>query len=94
MTRWRRTLICATCVLWAASSSARAGQAQSARRSAAPNGPDAEVRDYRLHALDARVESLPPGIERDYLAGVLASRRGRTEESIALLIRECLRRLA
>jgi Aspartyl protease len=88
MTRWRRALICAACVvLWTASGPASAGQAQSARRSAAPNGPDAEVRDYRLHALDARVQSLPPGVERDYLAGVLASRRGRTGESIPLLTR-------
>ncbi|HJY35082.1 MAG TPA: retroviral-like aspartic protease family protein [Vicinamibacterales bacterium] len=88
MTGWPRTLICAACVLlWTASSSASAGLAQSARPSAAPNGPDDEVRDYRLHALDARVQSLPPGVERDYLAGVLAGRRGHTEESIPLLTR-------
>src|SRR6476646_2464194 len=88
MTGWRRLLICAACVvLWTASSSPSAGQAQSARPSAAPNGPDDEVRDYRLHALDARVQSLPPGVERDYFAGVLASRRGHTEESLPLLTR-------
>lgn len=88
MTCWRRAPIWTACVvLWTASSSASAGQAESAHRSAAPNGADAEVREYRLHALDARVQSLPPGVERDYLAGVLASRRGRSEESIPLLTR-------
>jgi predicted aspartyl protease len=85
MKRWRRALTCAACVvLWAAAS---AGQAQPARAGTAPAGPDADVRDYRLQALDARVQSLPPGVERDYLAGVLASRRGRTQESIELLNR-------
>ena len=51
----------------------------------ASDGPDSEVRAFRLHALEARLQTLPPGGERDYLAGILASRSGRLEEAIRLL---------
>ena len=53
--------------------------------SVASDGPDAEVRDFRLHELAARVRTMPPGVERDYFAGVLASRSARTEEALRLL---------
>ncbi len=51
----------------------------------ASDGPDAEVGAFRLHALEVRLQTMPPGGERDYLAGILASRSGRLEEAIRLL---------
>ena len=52
---------------------------------AAPDGPDAEVRDYRLRELAARVSTMPPGIDRDYFAGIVASRSARADEAVSLL---------
>jgi predicted aspartyl protease len=48
-------------------------------------GPDAEVKEFRLDELEARLATMPPGSERDYFAGVLANRAGRIAESIHLL---------
>lgn len=60
--------------------------------SAAPSGvadvssnPDAEVKNFQLEELEARLKTMPPGPERDYFSGVLANRSGRTEDSIRLL---------
>jgi hypothetical protein len=49
--------------------------------------PDAEVRDFRIGPLTARVRLMTPGVERDYFSGILASRSARTEESLLLLNR-------
>ena len=54
-------------------------------RNIAPDDPDAEVRDYRMGALRARLQTMPPGVEREYFAGILASRSGRVEDAIRLL---------
>jgi predicted aspartyl protease len=50
-----------------------------------PEGPDAEVREFRLGELEARLKAMPSGPEWDYFAGILANRQGRNEESIHLL---------
>src|SRR5271170_3545743 len=50
-----------------------------------PEGPDAEVREFRLGELAARLKAMPAGPEWDYFAGILANRQGRNEESIRLL---------
>jgi predicted aspartyl protease len=49
--------------------------------------PDADVRDFRIGALTAKVRLRTPGVERDYFSGILASRSARTEESLQLLNR-------
>jgi len=51
----------------------------------ANDSPDAEVRDFALPELEARLKTMPAGPERDYFTGVLANRAGRIEESIRLL---------
>lgn len=48
---------------------------------------DAELRDYQLHALEARVQKMPEGTERDYFSGMLASRSGQFDDAIARLNR-------
>jgi hypothetical protein len=48
---------------------------------------DAELRDYRLHALESRVQTMQAGTERDYYSGVLAARFGRFDEAIGALRR-------
>jgi predicted aspartyl protease len=49
------------------------------------NGPDLELKEFRLDELEARLRTMEPGPERDYFAGVLANRTGHIEESIQLL---------
>jgi predicted aspartyl protease len=49
------------------------------------DGADAEVSEFRLADLEATLRTMRPGPERDYFAGVLANRSGRTNESIELL---------
>ena len=49
--------------------------------------PDSQVRDFQFPALEARLKTMPPGPERDYFAGVVANREGRTDESVQLLER-------
>ena len=51
----------------------------------ATSGPDAEVKEFRLDELEATLRTMNPGPERDYFAGVLANRAGRTKDSIRLL---------
>lgn len=51
------------------------------------DGPDADVRDFRIGPLTARVRRMTAGVERDYFSGILASRSARTEESLRLLNR-------
>src|SRR5258705_420573 len=50
-------------------------------------GPDAEVRDFRIGALAASVRIMTPGVERDYFSGILSSRSARTEDGLRLLNR-------
>ncbi|HXC47576.1 MAG TPA: hypothetical protein VNU20_04735, partial [Candidatus Sulfotelmatobacter sp.] len=54
-------------------------------RDATENGPDIELKEFRLDELEARLRTMEPGPERDYFAGVLANRTGHIEESIQLL---------
>lgn len=49
------------------------------------DGPDANVREFRLDELETTLRTMHPGSERDYFAGVLANRAGRTSDSIRLL---------
>ena len=51
------------------------------------DSPDAEVNEFRLRALETKVQTMQPGPEHDYFAGVLANRSGRIDESILLLNR-------
>ncbi len=51
------------------------------------NGPDQELKEFRLDELGARLPTMEPGPERDYFAGVLANRGGHIPESIQLLNR-------
>jgi predicted aspartyl protease len=46
---------------------------------------DAELRDYQLRALEARVQAMTPGPERTYYTGMLAARSGRFDEAISEL---------
>ena len=48
-------------------------------------GPDQELREFRLGDLEARLPTMQPVLEREYFAGVLANRAGRIPESIRLL---------
>ena len=52
---------------------------------ATENGPDLELKEFRLDELEARLRTMQPGPERDYFAGVLANRTGHIAESIQLL---------
>jgi hypothetical protein len=45
------------------------------------------VKEFRLPALESRLQTMQPGSERDYFAGVLANRSGRIDDSILLLNR-------
>ena len=51
------------------------------------NGPDQELKEFRLDDLEARLPTMEPGPERDYFAGVLANRGGHIPESVQLLNR-------
>lgn len=51
----------------------------------AAEGPDLELMNFELARLQGQLHSMPPGAERDYFAGVLANRQGRTADSIRLL---------
>ena len=56
-------------------------------KAAAADSPDAEVKEFRLPALEARLQTMQSGPERDYFAGVLANRSGHIDDSILLLNR-------
>ena len=49
------------------------------------DGPDQELKEFRLDDLEARLPTMEPVLEREYFAGVLANRAGRIPESIRLL---------
>jgi predicted aspartyl protease len=68
-------LLCMQLPLIAAPSKAAADSAEA----------DADVKEFRLEELEAKLPSMQPGPEHDYFAGVLANRAGRLEESIRLL---------
>ena len=53
----------------------------------ASDSADADIRQFQLRALEARLETMASGLERDYFAGILAARSGRADESIQLLSR-------
>lgn len=57
----------------------------SAERRAPPNGPDADIKEFRLGELETTLRGMQPGPERDYFAGVLANRTGHVDDSIRLL---------
>jgi predicted aspartyl protease len=52
---------------------------------AAADGPDAEVKEFRLEELEATLRTMQAGPERAYFEGVLANRNGHVDESIRLL---------
>jgi predicted aspartyl protease len=51
----------------------------------APAGPDLQLQDFRIGELEANLQKMQSGPERDYFAGVLANRTGRIAESVRLL---------
>src|SRR6516165_6427084 len=55
------------------------------RKMAPESGPDLELKEFRLDELEARLRTMPPGVERDYFAGEVANRLNHIEESIELL---------
>jgi hypothetical protein len=57
------------------------------QKNAAAHGPDAEVKEFRVSALEANLQNMQPGPERDFFAGVLANWNGRVDDSILLLNR-------
>ncbi len=59
--------------------------AEPAQGVAAPIGLDVDVSEFRLQDLKASLETMQPGPERDYFAGILANRTGHLEKSIRLL---------
>ena len=56
-------------------------------KAAVADSPDAEVKEFRLPALEAKLQTMQPGPERDYFAGLLANRSGHIDDSILLLNR-------
>src|SRR5215472_3981539 len=46
---------------------------------------DVEVKEFRLDDLERTLQTMQPGPERDYFAGVLANRTGHLEDSVRLL---------
>jgi predicted aspartyl protease len=55
------------------------------RQADTESGPDLALKEFRLDELEARLQAMPSGTERDYFAGMVANRTNRTEESIDLL---------
>ncbi|HKE07698.1 MAG TPA: pepsin/retropepsin-like aspartic protease family protein [Candidatus Acidoferrum sp.] len=56
-----------------------------AGNAAQASGPDAELKEFHLDELETLLQTMPPGTEHDYFAGMLASRTNRIEESIEML---------
>jgi len=48
---------------------------------------DTELQGYQLRALEARVQNMPAGLEREYFSGMLAARSGRFSDAVAGLTR-------
>ncbi|HEY0306685.1 MAG TPA: aspartyl protease family protein [Acidobacteriaceae bacterium] len=55
------------------------------RSASLENGPDAEVSEFNIRALELSVQAMTASPERDYFSGVLANRTGQIDESIRLL---------
>jgi len=47
--------------------------------------PDTELEDFDLRAVEARIQTMAAGSERDYFSGMLAARSGRFDDAIRLL---------
>jgi len=64
-------------------------QPAQSRNAASETGATAEteLRDFRLGALEARIETMPEGLERDYFSGMLAVRSGHFDDAIRRLNR-------
>jgi len=54
-------------------------------KAAEATGPDVELKEFRLDELEARLQSMQPGTERDYFTGMVANRTNHVEASIDLL---------
>lgn len=52
-----------------------------------PATADADLADFRLAQLQTELQKMPPGTDRDYLAGLLANRLGEISHSVQLLQR-------
>lgn len=61
------------------------GAASLVESAAAADGPDAELKEFRLAELEVTLRTMQPGPERDYFEGVLANRTGHVDESSRLL---------
>jgi predicted aspartyl protease len=48
---------------------------------------DSDLQDYQLQDLEARIQEMPDGPDRDYFSGMLAARSGRFDDAIAQLNR-------
>jgi predicted aspartyl protease len=59
--------------------------ASSGESAVAANGPDAQIKEFRLGKLEITLRTVQPGPERNYFEGVLANRTGHVDESIRLL---------
>jgi len=49
------------------------------------DGPDQELKEFRLDDLEAALRAMEPGVDHDYFAGVLANRLNHIPESIQLM---------
>jgi hypothetical protein len=78
------TIYLLLCLFW---TQTPLGAVSSQEKGAAADTPDAEVKEFRLTALDARLKTMPLGPEHDYFAGLLANRSGHIDDSILLLNR-------
>ena len=76
--RWLFLLMIALSASWAL-----AQQRQPAQTAASEL--DDYVRGFRFSELASRVPELPASLQRDYFAGVLANREGRSGDSVVLL---------
>jgi hypothetical protein len=57
------------------------------KNGAATDRLDTEVKEFRVSALEAKLQTMLPGPERDFFGGVLANWNGRIDDSILLLSR-------
>jgi predicted aspartyl protease len=82
-----RTIVSSSYVLIITMCVACSSPAPEAQRvdAAAATPADTELRDYQLRALEARMQSMPDGPERDYVSGMLAARSGRFGDAIVQL---------
>ncbi len=57
----------------------------SAQATSATDTPDLQLKEFRLHDLEASLKSMHPGPDHDYFAGMLANRLNHLPDSIQLL---------